>query len=692
MVNPLKKKLVPIKELQDVRGVQLPAGLTFIQLVVTGPPGSGKTYYINKIHGWPNEGYIDLTRKGWWKDRSLTYRPREIHLGLPFKGFTEALTVFDQEWLEAPEPLQLELERIQIPPVSSNFFQTNWRNRYVFEFLLPKAETIFKQRQLRHTEGYFPVDEELSLEIVKRQLAVYKEIVLYLHREKMQVYVRESLDKPPMRIVEKKDVGIPVWATATSLLRPSLGTLAGWNWLIFRRHPINWITLSNQWQTIGGESRVAYDGKGFEMKLGRQNLCFHPEIQIGVKKKNLLKNWIITDPATVEENIYGFAMIKRGETVTIGRANDAYNMLFHFPKSVLKRHVHIRSEKGDLIITPLDEEREVKVIRSEDRVREKEIEARRYKAIVEIRDIYGGPIDLLQADDAMKLLQDVNQILANETYRRKNSSGLPGGLIELPETITPVIAGDLHAQVDNLLEILCRNNTLDCLARKKACLIILGDAVHSEIAGEMEIMDSSILMMDLIFSIKCRFPDNFFYIRGNHDGFDPDISKNGISQGVLMRRRLLELRGEAYVKEMQTFYDRLPLVILSESFVACHAAPPMKNISKMDLVNLDAHPQVARELLTGRLKRPTVLTGYGKSDVKQFRKNLALAKQTPFIVGHTPVDQSNSVWKNVGEIKGHHIIYSGRLTGPALFVQLDKRMIPLNYPAEPLIKIIGKLP
>lgn len=63
MTGPLRKKLVPIENLQDIRGVQLPVRLNFVQLVVTGPPGAGKTYYINKVHGWPNEGYVDLTRK-----------------------------------------------------------------------------------------------------------------------------------------------------------------------------------------------------------------------------------------------------------------------------------------------------------------------------------------------------------------------------------------------------------------------------------------------------------------------------------------------------------------------------------------------------------------------------------------------------------------------------------------------------
>ena len=63
MNDPLKKILSPIKELQNIRGIALPIGLEFLQLVITGPPGAGKSYYINQIRGWPNEGYIDLTQK-----------------------------------------------------------------------------------------------------------------------------------------------------------------------------------------------------------------------------------------------------------------------------------------------------------------------------------------------------------------------------------------------------------------------------------------------------------------------------------------------------------------------------------------------------------------------------------------------------------------------------------------------------
>ncbi len=690
MADPFRKKLVAIDTLQNIRGVDLPVGLTFVQLLVTGPPGAGKTYYINTIHGWPNEGYLDLTRKGWWKDKTLIYRPREIHLGLPFEGFPQALTVFDPEWKEANKPLRLQLERIQLPPEGHRFMQSNWRKRYIFEFLLPKPDVVFKQRLERKSEGYFPVDEVMTLDMVKRQVAVYQEVVLYLHRVRMQVYVRESLNQPPMCIVEEGEPGVPAWATATSGPRPSLTSLDGWKWLILRRDPSNWLTLTDSWQRITKESRVSFDGNPFEFKLGNHVLRCYPELPLGVRRKYLRRNWLITDPSTYGLHLCRFIRVCPGETVMIGRSNEEYQAAFSFDQSVSARHITLRNSKGDIIISPLTE-KNVEIIQVRDDEREDRVAHRRYQALHTIRRIYGGDIKLLEPEPALVLLQDVNSILEQEAYRPKNNKGQAGGLIEVPGKLVPIIVGDLHAQVDNFLKIITENRFLPGLEAGTACLTILGDAIHSEVDGEMEDMDSSILMMDLILRLKQHFPKNFFYLKGNHDSFSEELSKNTISQGVLMRRRLLELRGQEYVIEMERFYNLLASVICSDSFIACHAGPSRRKVTRNKLINLYDHPKISNDLINSRLKRPHYLAGYTKRDVKHFRKNLGLAKHTPFIVGHTPIDPSGSIWRNVAEIKGHHIIYSGHSEGPSLFLEINNKIIPLSYPSEPLTKLIEKM-
>jgi len=692
MLDPLKKNLVPIEHLQNIRGVQLPVRLNFVQLVVTGPPGAGKTYYINHVHGWPNEGYVDLTRKGWWKDQTLTYRPREVHLGFPFKGFSEALTVFDKEWLEAEEPLFLELEKIQIPPEKKYFFQTDWRNRYIFEFLLPDPQTIFRQRMERHKEGYFPVDKNLTLEMVIRQVDIYREVALYMHQAKMQVYVRGGLNKPPMRIAGKDDVNVPKWAREESDLQRDLKTFSGWKSLLLRRDPIEWFTVTDKLQVLDKDCRIPHDGKTFEMIIGEQKLVFHPEIPVGVKKKNIQKNWLISpSKACTADTINGFARIRVGERVLIGRDNHQYDEIFHFPNSVAKRHLTVMNIKGDLRISPLEGKTPIQIVRSGEQDIRERIGTNRYNAILGIREIYGESITMLPLLEAMESIKEVNAILSSEPYREKDDNGAPGALLELPDDLRLLIVGDLHARVDNFLKILSENCLLAHLASNRAALVILGDAIHSELPKEMEDMDSSILMMDLIFKMKCHFPENFFYLLGNHDSFDSSIAKSGVLQGVLMRKRLQELRGEEYVEEMQKFYDGLPIVMKTDSCVACHAAPPRKELSREKVINLRSYSEICYELLTNRLKRSHYLAGYEKRDVKQFRRSLGLPKRTPFVVGHTPLDPFNSFWKNVGNIKGHHIIYSGREDGPSLFIQIHKKMIPLSYPAEPLTKIINEM-
>jgi hypothetical protein len=273
--------------------------------------------------------------------------------------------------------------------------------------------------------------------------------------------------------------------------------------------------------------------------------------------------------------------------------------------------------------------------------------------------------------------------------RLPTRDGKPGGIVDLQQRALPVIVGDLHAQVDNLLKILSENCLLGCLRNKSATLVLLGDAVHSENLAEMEDMDSSILMMDLIFTLKLRFPENFFYLRGNHDSFDPDISKGGISQGVLMRDRLSRLRGEIYALEMERYYGLLPYIIKSPYFYACHAAPPRSTATLDDLVHITEHPSLMHEITRNRLQRSHYLSGYNKSDIKRFRKTLGIPKGLPLVVSHTPLDPFGSVWKNVGAIKNHHIIYSAHQQGPTILQPINKELIPLSYPAEPLSKLIN---
>jgi hypothetical protein len=692
MTDPLKKILEPIKDLQNIRGIDLPIGLEFLQLVVTGPPGAGKSYYIEQIRGWPNEGYLDLTQRNWWKNQSLIFRPREVHLGLPFKGIEEAVTVFDKEYLNCPTPPELDYPRIKIPPARKYLFLTDWRNRYIFEFLIPSPSTIFQQRLDRQSQGYFPVDDNLSFEMVRQQVAVYKEVALYLHRAGLNVYVRKSLDKPPMIISEKGVASVPRWTLDKSPRRPSLRTVAGWTWLLRRRYPIQWLTLGSQPQTLTGSGWIAHDGKSFELLLGDTRLRLQPEIPIGSKKNTGRKNWIInTHHGCSHKSISGFLRLRVDETIVIGRNHKEFCQLFQLSENVAEKHVSITNKKGDLILTPLVSEQLTQVQRLDDLDYREQVERSRHKALLEIGRLYGQKLRPLPPEKALATLREVNILLDHEPYRPLNLQGKPGGLVELPPDVTPVIVGDTHAQVNNLLKILSENCLLDCLRVKNAALIILGDAIHSEMIHETAKFDTSMLIMDLIFRLKLIYPGNIFYLRGNHDSFDQEINKNGVLQGVLWREALLKQRGAEYIREMQHFYDALPYVIISDSFIACHAGPPRDTISRGDLINIAGNPSLATELVTTRMQRPNHLSGYTKGDVKRLRKGLNLPPKTRLIVGHTPMDPFGSFWLHAGSIKNHHIIYSAHAEGPSIIIRTGDTFNSISFPAEPLTDIINDL-
>ncbi len=449
------------------------------------------------------------------------------------------------------------------------------------------------------------------------------------------------------------------------------------------------VSLTVEPRLLTEQMRVAYAGQPIRLEIGGQVLRLYPDFSLNPDKRKGIQDWVVIDPKRYFKKLAGFVRIKRGETVLFGRENERCKAIFGLTKPVARRHLEMSNDKGDLLLEKIDPEAKTYVSRIADPEEMARLDAERLGRLPRVREFFGGPIELVAPDEALATLSRVNEIMRSEAYRVVNSEGVPGGLLELPDGLAPLIVGDLHARVDNLLKVLAETQILDGLERGDAYLLFLGDAVHSEEDGELDKMDTSLLIMDLIFKLKVRFPRNVFYLRGNHDSFDEALSKAGIPQGIIFRQRAQELRGDAYVAQLAEFFEGLPYVVKSKDFISCHAAPTRSEVGLQMLIDIRRYPGLAHELTWTRLQRPGYPAGYTKRSVKKFRSALGVAKHMPFIVGHTHLSRDETVWLNVGEIKNHHVLMSANTHNVGVFIRADREMVPLEYTAEPLLALVN---
>lgn len=454
------------------------------------------------------------------------------------------------------------------------------------------------------------------------------------------------------------------------------------------------VTLSAEKHLRGEGIKVPFQGLPLQISLVPNDTRLHlyPEFCLKSRPEKSSDSFILFNPDHYYSDISAFIRLERGIKLVLGRSDPEQTILFDYSDQVNRRHLSITCLGDAFIFEDLHSKSgtTLSVLRNPDEV--ERLTRQRETKFYQIREIFNGPIQQLPLPEAHSTLEKVNLILSQDAYRPKNSQGRPGAVVMLPDEMTPILVGDIHARIDNLIRVLSENRFLESLLNGSAGLIMLGDVVHSEIDGQLDDMSSSLLVMDFIFKLKVRFPDQVFHIRGNHDSFSPDVFKGGIPQGLLWEKHVIEQRGVNYKREMDRYYDQLPLVVVTKELLACHASPPFRRVNLETLINAHEDPSLIEQLILNRLKRPIYPGGYTRRDVKRFRDGLGLQSELPFIVGHNPLTERETLWMNAGNIENHHIVFSAKPDFIGVFTRVGGKMIPLCYPVEPVRDIINTLP
>jgi len=612
--------------------------------------------------------------------RALTFRPREVHLGAPFKGQRESLSVIDDDWKQHFNTLEMDFGRISIPPIKQWLLGVNWRKRYTFDFILPPAENIFADRRKRAKTGLFPHDEGVTLDLVRAQIDFYRTIAWYLWLSGMNVYVRTQRDGPPMKIIECRKAPPHISPPKTSLIERM-------DTAVRRARDGELIRPATEPRSLTGPCRIAWNTQPFQMRLGGVAVEFHPDRQSTGGPVTGERNWIIHPGPDFYDNVPRFVWLGAGKSIILGNGRGRFRSVFGFNDSVAERHIRISNRRGELTLQPLDQDHATTISTLK---LPRAVWVARHENLMRLPSVLGRPLEPYDTEGALAAIQKVNAIIADEAYREPDDNGQPGGIIKLPDDMTTVLLGDTHAQVDNVLRLLTEGGMLNQLESGDACLVFLGDMVHSEEPGEIEEMEPTLFMLDFFCMLKLRFPRNVFYIRGNHETFSYTVSKSGVPQGLLLRKHLEKRRGKEYADEIGKLFESLAYIVQGNGFAGCHGAPVRSRVDRKMLVNIKRYPGIEHEIIWNRLRQSNRPAGYFRGSVKRFRETLGLPKKAPIIVGHTPLSVDETLWWNAGGIKGHHVVYSAYVHRFGAMIVKDGRAIPLQFVPEPARRYLNR--
>lgn len=218
----------------------------------------------------------------------------------------------------------------------------------------------------------------------------------------------------------------------------------------------------------------------------------------------------------------------------------------------------------------------------------------------------GGPLGValkgLQLAD-LALLAGKQELETKQSYLESMAGAQAqlnkeSGIVDLPKGVPTMVLSDLHARRDFLMKALEHEvdgvKVFDLLKQGKMNLVCVGDGMHAEgraanrwvqaendlLAGKPSAamhqeMIEGFGTMKMVMDLKAEFPENFHFLRGNHDEIKGNFAKYArrLGEAAMVQDWVGKNLGQDFLDQYARFEETMPLVVRGQGFVASHAAP-----------------------------------------------------------------------------------------------------------------------
>ncbi|MGC9346362.1 MAG: metallophosphoesterase family protein [Candidatus Bathyarchaeales archaeon] len=180
----------------------------------------------------------------------------------------------------------------------------------------------------------------------------------------------------------------------------------------------------------------------------------------------------------------------------------------------------------------------------------------------------------VQCEEFTRLVEEAARLLAKENGQVGNFNVM-GRLVKIKPLGEAIIVGDLHGDLESLIQILKETNFLhEANQSNKTVLIFLGDY------GDRGAYSAEVY--HVVLKLKLLFPEQVILMRGNHEGPE-DLLASPHDLPMQFHARFGENWREAYSKIRELFEHLYNAVFMEERYLMIHGGLPLQAKTIEDL-------------------------------------------------------------------------------------------------------------